>query len=303
MTLETRGQAILDEDSSVRGAVVVSRDVTSELGFEQELQDALATAEQASASKSTFLSRMSHELRTPLNSVLGFAQLLEMEQLPPARAEAVSHILQGGRHLLDLIDEVLDITRIESGRLELNMLSVPVVDIVRDAIDLTRPLAGRTGVSLHDRIDPHCRLAVNADRQRLMQVLLNLLSNAAKYNHPGGRVEVNCQQSAPGRLRISVADTGRGVKESDLDRVFQPFDRLGAELSGPEGTGVGLSLSRQLTEHMGGRIGLTSKYKVGSTFFVELDQMTDDLGPEAEDSALGPGAGGDQNPGEAVGPR
>jgi len=294
VTVDSSAQALIDDSGSFAGAVVVTRDVTAGLAAQKRVRDARGAAETASAAKSEFLSRMSHELRTPLNSVLGFAQLLQMDPLPPEEADAVDHILAAGRHLLDLIDEVLDIARIESGRLELDMSSVPVAEVVGDAIELTRPLAGRTGVSLHDEIDPQCDLAVRADRQRLLQVLLNLLSNAVKYNHPGGRVENTCVQAGPGRLRVSVTDTGRGVKAEDLDRVFEPFDRLGAELIGPEGTGVGLSLSRQLVEHMGGSIGLTSEFKSGSTFFVELDEALADTATDSKDA----GGGGEGARGE-----
>ncbi|HUC38365.1 MAG TPA: PAS domain-containing sensor histidine kinase [Acidimicrobiales bacterium] len=271
--MDASARVLLDDSGEFSGAVVVSRDVTARLAAQKRLRDARAAAEYASAAKSDFLSRMSHELRTPLNSVLGFAQLLEMDELAGAHADAVDHILAAGRHLLDLIDEVLDIARIESGHLRLTMLAVPIAEIVREAVDLTRALAGRTGVSMHVGIGEG--FAVRADPQRLRQVLLNLLSNAVKYNHPGGRVDVTCEPAGPGRLRVSVADTGRGVRPEDVERVFEPFDRLGAEQSGPEGTGVGLSLSRQLVEHMGGKLGFTSVHKVGSTFFVELDEAVE----------------------------
>jgi len=275
VTLDSSAQALADEHGAFAGAVVVTRDVTSGLASETRLYEAREAAEAASEAKSEFLSRMSHELRTPLNSVLGFAQLLRMDDLPTSQSDAVNHILAAGRHLLDLIDEVLDIARIESGHLELAMVGVPVAEIAADAVEITRPLAGRIGVSLNVGIDSESTLVVRADRQRLLQVLLNLLSNAVKYNHPGGRVEVTCEKTAPGRLRFVVSDTGRGIRPEDLARVFEPFDRLGAELTGPEGTGVGLPLSRQLTEHMGGRLEMSSEHGVGSTFFVELDAADD----------------------------
>jgi CheY-like chemotaxis protein len=213
---------------------------------------------------------MSHELRTPLNSILGFAQLLQMDELPPDQSEAAAHILRAGRHLLDLIDEVLDIARIESGHLELMMSAVPVAVIVNDAVELTRLMAESAEVLVRIAIDPDSDVLVEADRQRLLQVLLNLLSNAVKYNRAGGHVDVSCHQGVPGRVRIVVADTGRGIRPEDADRVFTPFDRLGAEQSGVEGTGVGLALSQHLVQRMGGRIGFESVPDVGSSFFIEL---------------------------------
>ena len=244
--------------------------MTARISSEQRLRDARGAAERASGAKSEFLSRMSHELRTPLNSILGFAQLLQMDELPEEQSAAVAHILRAGRHLLDLIDEVLDIARIESGHLELMMTAVAVPDVVNDAVELTRLMAEGADVSVRVAIDRESSVRVRADRQRLLQVLLNLLSNAVKYNHPGGHVDITCHQSAPGRVRLVVADSGRGIRPEDVDRVFTPFDRLGAEQSAVEGTGVGLALSQQLVQRMDGRIGFESNPDVGSLFFVEL---------------------------------
>ncbi len=213
---------------------------------------------------------MSHELRTPLNSILGFAQLLQMDDIPGQQLDAVDHILRAGRHLLDLIDEVLDIARIESGYLELALTPVAVSEIVSEAVELTDPMAARAEVVIRSSVDPRDGQVVTADRQRLMQVLLNLFSNAVKYNKPGGRVDVTCAPGGPGRLRLAVADTGRGIRAEDLDRVFVPFDRLGLEQTGIEGTGVGLALSQHLCERMGGELGLESVADVGSTFVIEL---------------------------------
>jgi PAS domain S-box-containing protein len=274
VTLDSRGQAVYDDTGAFAGAVVVSRDMTARILSEQRLRGAREAAERASRTKSEFLSRMSHELRTPLNSILGFAQLLQMDDLPGEQSEAVTHILRAGRHLLDLIDEVLDIARIESGHLELMMTAVSVSDIVNDAVELTRLMADGAGVSVQVAIDPYGDVVVSADRQRLLQVLLNLLSNAVKYNCRGGTVDVSSHEGAPGRVRVVVADTGRGIRDEDVDRVFTPFDRLGAEQSGVEGTGVGLALSQHLVQRMGGRIGFQSVPGVGSSFFVELEVAT-----------------------------
>jgi PAS domain S-box-containing protein len=288
VTLDSRGQAVSDDSGVFAGAVIVSRDMTARIMSEQRLRDAREAAEHASRTKSEFLSRMSHELRTPLNSILGFAQLLQMDELPQEQSEAVAHILRAGRHLLDLIDEVLDIARIESGHLELIMTAVPVADIVHDAVELTRHMAESDDVTVRIAIDADDQVLIDADRQRLLQVLLNLLSNAVKYNHPGGHVDVSCQEAAPGRVRLVVADSGRGIRPEDVDRVFTPFDRLGAELTGIEGTGVGLALSQHLVQRMGGRIGFESVPDVGSSFFVDLAAAPDsaNVAPDAT-TALG----------------
>ncbi len=272
VTVDSRAQTVLDAEGHFAGAVMVSRDISDKLESEQCLQISRESAEQASKAKSDFLSRMSHELRTPLNSILGFAQLVRMDDIPGQQADAVDHILRAGRHLLDLIDEVLDIARIESGYLELTLTPVDVAEIVSEALELTNPIAARAEVVIRSALDRRDGRVVTADRQRLMQVLLNLLSNAVKYNKPGGRVDVTCESASPDRLRVSVADTGRGIRAEDLDRVFVPFDRLGMEQTGIEGTGVGLALSLHLCERMGGTLAVESVAEVGSTFVVELPE-------------------------------
>src|SRR2546426_2988587 len=216
-----------------------------------ERRRAEEAADRANRAKSDFLSRMSHELRTPLNGILGFGQLLEMESLPADQAEGVAHILKAGRHLLGLINEVLDISRIEVGRLQLSLEPVPVSDTLHGAIDLVRPLAAQHGIELGAEVaNEDCH--VLADRQRLQQVLLNLLSNAVKYNRARGAVTVSCEERGSDRLRILVTDTGQGISPGKLERLFIPFDRLGAEGTGIEGTGLGLALSKHLVEVMGG---------------------------------------------------
>ena len=226
-------------------------------------------ADHANRAKSDFLSRMSHELRTPLNGILGFAQLLEMESLPVDQEESVAQILKAGRHLLGLINEVLDISRIETGRLQLSLEPVPVGETLRGALDIVRPLAAQHGIALNAGAADE-RQHVLADRQRLQQVLLNLLSNAVKYNRTGGTVAVSCEEILGERLRILVRDTGHGISPDKLDRLFTPFDRLGAEGTGVEGTGLGLALSKHLVDVMGGTLDVTSQVGVGSTFAVEL---------------------------------
>ena len=270
VSVDSRGQAVPDERGHFSGAVVVSRDITAALEHEMRLQAARDAAEKASMAKSDFLSRMSHELRTPLNSILGFSQLLQLDELSVIQADGVDHILRAGRHLLDLIDEVLDIARIESGYLELALEPVAVAEVVGEAVSLTRPMAERAEVVVRVSIDARNAVAVRADKQRLLQVLLNLLSNAVKYNRPGGHIDINCEAIGRDQMRLAVADTGRGIRPDDMARVFEPFDRLGAEQSGVEGSGVGLAVSKQLVDRMGGQLTLESVPGVGSTFFVDL---------------------------------
>ena len=234
----------------------------------RELSAATAEAGRANQAKSEFLSRMSHELRTPLNAILGFAQLLEMDAASAEQRESVEQILRGGRHLLGLINEVLDISRIEAGRLQLSLEPVPLHETVRQAIELVRPSAAESRVSVRSVVDE--QLHVLADRQRLQQVLLNLLSNGIKYNRPSGVVTVSSEAVAPNRLRVRVTDTGEGIAADKLARLFTPFDRLGAEASAVEGTGLGLTLSKSLVEAMGGTMRVQSQPGTGSTFSVEL---------------------------------
>jgi signal transduction histidine kinase/ActR/RegA family two-component response regulator len=235
-----------------------------------ELRQARETAEAASRSKSEFLSRMSHELRTPLNAVLGFGQLLELDELTPSQQESVEQIIKGGRHLLELINEVLDISRIETGTLPLSPEPVLVRDLMHDTLTLMRPLADHRDIHLVDDDGGAASLHVMADRQRLKQVMLNLIANAIKYNHEGGTVAVSCETLDDGQLRIHVSDTGPGIRPEDLEQLFVPFERLGAERSDIEGAGVGLALSRRLTEAMGGTLTVSSTFGEGSRFTVQL---------------------------------
>ena len=236
----------------------------------KELRQAQATAENANRAKSEFLSRMSHELRTPLNAVLGFSQILEFDPLSEEQAKSVGHIQRGGRHLLDLINEILDITQIETGQMSFSPESVLVSDVVTDATELVRPLAEERSVHLLSADRSACNHYIFADRQRLKQILLNLLGNGIKYNRQGGSVSISCFQPTRGRLRIQVTDTGPGIAREDYALLFTPFERLGAEQTTVEGTGIGLALSRRLAEAMGGTIDVESTVGRGSTFWVEF---------------------------------
>ena len=235
----------------------------------RELSVATAEADRANLAKSEFLSRMSHELRTPLNAILGFAQLLELDAASAEQQESVGQILRAGRHLLGLINEILDISRIEAGRLQLSLEPVPVQETVRQAIELVQPSAAEAHVTVRAEAIGEA-LHVQADRQRLQQVLLNLLSNGVKYNRAGGTVTVACRETTARWLRIEVTDTGQGITADKLARLFTPFDRLGAEASAVEGTGLGLALSKSLVEAMGGTLKVRSEPEVGCTFSVEL---------------------------------
>jgi signal transduction histidine kinase/CheY-like chemotaxis protein len=234
------------------------------------LKEAHARAEEANQAKSEFLAHVSHELRTPLNAILGFGQLLELESLDERQRDHIHYVLKAGRHLLELIDEVLELSRIETGELALSPEPVPLAETVHDVMALVRPLSRERGIALTmvaDALAPGSH--VYADRQRLKQVLLNLLSNAIKYNRSGGRVNVTFAVGED-RLQTVVADTGVGLEHHQLEKLFAPFERLGAEQSGIEGTGLGLALSKGLIEAMGGSIAVESEPGTGTAFTIEF---------------------------------
>jgi PAS domain S-box-containing protein len=257
------------QTGAVEYVVSFGLDITGRKAMEAGLEQARHEAERANHAKSEFLSRMSHELRTPLNAVLGFAQLLEMDPLSPEQRESLGYILKAGRHLLDLINEVLDIARIEAGRMSITPESVPLAEVTREVLELTAPLATDRAIKVRAEILEEDTHYVLADRQRLKQVLLNLLSNAVKYNKVGGEV-VLAYQTLHGRVRVLVTDTGPGIPPDKQARLFIPFERLGTVQGGVEGTGLGLALSKRLTQAMGGSIGVESELGKGSTFWVEL---------------------------------
>ncbi|MHB8341411.1 MAG: PAS domain S-box protein [Mycobacteriales bacterium] len=269
--VRVKASPVIGAGGGVSRVALTIEDVTARKAAEEASRIAREEANRANGAKSEFLSRMSHELRTPLNAILGFAQLLDLDQPSGAQRESVGHILRGGRHLLELINEVLDISRIEAGQLRVSLEPVLVADALDDALGLVRPLATARQLRLPSGSPAGaCAAYVRADRQRLAQVLLNLLSNAVKYNRNGGEVTVDCDLVAPETLRLAVTDTGIGIPDAYLGRLFTPFERFGAEASEVEGTGLGLALTKYLVEAMGGRIGASSEVGRGSTFWVEL---------------------------------
>ncbi|TWC25004.1 PAS domain S-box-containing protein [Pseudomonas sp. SJZ085] len=256
-----------DSTGALRGFSKITRDITDRRAAEIALSTAREEAESASRAKSEFLSRMSHELRTPLNAILGFAQLLDMDSTAGQRPQ-VSHILRAGQHLLALINEVLDIARIEAGRLPLNIEPIALATVLHEALTLVSPMAADAGIRLVELPALPEGSGVLADRQRLVQVLLNLLSNAIKYNRPEGevRIEVTVLDK---RVAIAVSDTGRGIAPEQLEQLFKPFERLGADPQ-VEGTGLGLSLSKSLLEMMQGNLQVHSVPDQGCCFTLQL---------------------------------
>ncbi|MBS7560391.1 CHASE3 domain-containing protein [Pseudomonas sp. RC4D1] len=256
-----------DASGALRGFSKITRDITDRRAAEIALGTAREEAESASRAKSEFLSRMSHELRTPLNAILGFAQLLDMDSSAGQRPQ-VGHILRAGQHLLALINEVLDIARIEAGRLPLNVEPMPLAAVLHEALTLVSPMAADAGIHLAPLPELPVDSGVIADRQRLIQVLLNLLSNAIKYNRSAGQVSIEVAIDGP-RLRISVIDTGGGIAPDHLERLFKPFERLDADPK-VEGTGLGLALSKSLLEMMDGDLSVQSTLGSGCRFSLEL---------------------------------
>jgi len=215
---------------------------------------------------------MSHELRSPLNAILGFAQLIDSDPMrPTARQKAsIDQILQAGWYLLELINEILDLALIESGKLALSLEPIALKEVLRDCQSMIEPQARKSGINVNFS-HPESGLFVKAERTRVKQIIVNLLSNAIKYNRVGGKVEVSCQTLPEGRVRISFQDTGEGLSPDKLTQLFQPFNRLGQEAGAKEGTGIGLVVSKQLVALMGGLIGVESTVGVGSVFWIELN--------------------------------
>jgi PAS domain S-box-containing protein len=267
VSVESRGRALDNDGNAPVAAVVITRDISESVAMEHALEIAKSEAERHDAAKSEFMSRMSHELRTPLNSVIGFSQLLQMELDDPDVLRMLGHINNSGQHLLNLINEILDISRIESGRIVVKLRAVALDELVDECAGIVTLQASDAGIELH--VGEITNVPVRADKQRLKQVLLNLLANAIKYNRPQGRVTVT-SEVLDDHVRLSVVDTGLGISPELTERLFIPFDRLNAEASGIEGTGLGLALSKSLSDAMGCTLSFDSTPGKGSVFSIDL---------------------------------
>jgi PAS domain S-box-containing protein len=264
--------ALRDDYDEIIGYLLIGADNSVRKQVGQELQNALAAAEKANLAKSDFLSSMSHELRTPLSAILGFAQLIESGSPEPTAIQkrSVDQILQAGWYLLDLINEILDLALIESGKLSLSLEPMSLTDVMHECEAMIGPQAEKRGIKVaFPNFDVPC--FVHADRTRVKQVLINLLSNAIKYNTANGTVVVDATSCAGQRVRLTVHDTGAGLSARKLAQLFQPFNRLGKEATIEEGTGIGLVVSKRLVELMGGTIGVQSTVGKGSSFWIELN--------------------------------
>jgi PAS domain S-box-containing protein len=284
-----------DRDRNLQGVFAAARDVTERKRLDQileenniELETAKSVAEKANQAKSDFLSSMSHELRTPLSAILGFAQLIESgtPAPTPTQTRSINQILQAGWYLLELINEILDLALIESGKLSLSLEPVSLTEVMRECEAMIEPQSHKRQVTVTfpSFETPYF---VKADRTRVKQVLINLLSNAIKYNKLHGSVVVTCSTPADNRLRISVEDTGDGLSPEKITQLFQPFNRLGQENKDQEGTGIGLVMTKRLIELMGGEIGLESTLGKGSIFWVEMN-LTDKRIPSKADTVVTP---------------
>jgi PAS domain S-box-containing protein len=298
---------ILNEEGEITHYIAIKEDITDRKQIQDQLKDlnqhleekikertldlenanisllkANEEAQKANKAKIDFLSKMSHELRTPMNSILGFGQLLQMSELTSVQEKGVQHILDSGKHLLNLINEVLDISRIESGRISISVEPIEVYDVIHEITDSLLFSANQKGISINSQLNNTIPIYVSADRQRLKQVLINLANNAIKYNNEGGEVNIVVDKKPTTEegytpIRISVIDNGWGVEEKDLEKIFIPFERIGAEKTNVEGTGLGLAVVKQLIDLMGGKVGVKSKPGEGSTFWIELQQCENHL--------------------------
>jgi signal transduction histidine kinase/ActR/RegA family two-component response regulator len=263
--------ALRDDERGIIGYLLIGTDNSVRKRVESELNEAMAAAEKANRAKTDFISSMSHELRTPLNAILGFAQLLESGTPPPTPSEKrnLEQILKAGWYLLELINEVLDLALIESGKVTLSREPVSLTEVMLECRAMIEPQAQKRGIGMSFPVFALPQF-ISADRIRVKQVLINLLFNAVKYNQPGGAVAVECGAGAGGSVRISVRDTGAGLSAGQLAQLFQPFNRLGRAAGAEEGTGIGLVVTKRLVELMGGVIGVDSTVGTGSVFWIEL---------------------------------
>lgn len=275
--LDTLKTIYKGSDGKVIGMLGIGRDITQRKQAETELRKAKTEAEKANKAKSEFLSRMSHELRTPMNSILGFSQLLEMGDLNTKQAKAVKNIIQSGKHLLDLINEVLDLSRIEAGRLKVLQESVNLKNLILEILDAINPMITNRRIIVELTDQTSGNKDAWADRKKIRQVFINLLSNAIKYNIEGGTIIINItdehaarKKIAPGMMRVSVRDTGIGISKENIQRLFEPFERGGADSSQIEGSGLGLTVVKKLVEAMNGKVNVESEEGRGTHFWIDL---------------------------------
>lgn len=273
---------ILNEEGTNKHFVLTARDITDLKELEESLRRAKEEAERASEAKSDFLSSMSHELRTPMNAILGFAQLLDIDDLTESQHENVEEILKAGNHLLTLINEILDLARIESGKLSISIEPVQIQPVMEEAYRIILPLAEKRDITITHNLQESQHLFVYADRTRLKQVLLNLLSNAVKYNQLGGQIYLECLNKED-KVQFFVKDTGHGINEEEIDNIFEPFIRVEND-EVVEGTGIGLTLSKRLIAMMDGSISVKSEVGKGSTFWFELPLVHESLKYEPEET-------------------
>ncbi len=298
-----RSLRVIDRRTAEGGMVKTIWDLTSDVRLAEELREARATAEAASRAKSDFLSSMSHELRTPLNAILGFAQLLRRDKkdaLSPRHLERVDQILKGGEHLLRLIDDILDLSRIEAGGVSISTEPVGVTEVLAEVKATLEPIAARQGIHVDVEALPEKLPVVSVDRTRFAQILMNFGSNAIKYNRPSGSVSFTVSMQSDGRLRVLVRDTGMGIPAEKQDKLFQPFQRAGQETGPIEGTGIGLVITKRLAELMHGAVGFRSVPGEGSQFWVDVPVHASDarsiaqpaVRPDGHERSLGDGRGG-----------
>ena len=247
------------------------RDISTHLEIENELRHARNQAEQASKAKTDFISNINHELRTPLNAVIGFTDLMKLaDNLTTEQKDQLSEIYSAGKHLVKLINDLQDITRIETGHIELSPEDITVIDVLQNCISLTQPLANKHNIKVELLEPDDEKICIHADKTRFKQIIINLLTNAIKYNSENGAVTLHYQQLDNNLLKVSITDTGPGLTTEQLRYLYTPHNRLGAEDSEVEGSGIGLALSKSLLEQMGGKIELETRYGFGSTFSVVL---------------------------------
>ena len=268
---------VFDETGQLQGFTSIRTDITHQKQLEEKLAQSLEIAEQANQAKSIFLASMTHELRTPLNSVIGYSQLLKTTSLNQHQLDHLQNIESSGKYLLSLINELLDLSSIEAGVFQISMEDVDIQTIIKDTITLVEPLAAAKAIQIEWHAEPTLSLIVKADITRIKQVLINFLTNAIKYNYHEGRIQIEITVNPQNKIRVSVIDQGYGIPQDKQNHVFEAFNRLGFEHSDTEGTGIGLSITKNLIELMHGQVGFESQVGVGSCFWFELPMQQRDV--------------------------